>query len=303
MTQPDSANASPSGVTIGEQLVRSGRLTGLQVQQIVDRQNRQQMRFGEAAISLGLLTEAELQSILAEQYNYPVSGGTGILSHLAIASAPFSREAEAVRQIRAGISARLAGDGSPTLAIVSPGRNEGKSYMAASLAVAFSQAGKRTLLINGNLRESGQQGLLNARPAEHSGLSTILSGRAAAVPGVSVPHFPKLNLLDAGPPPPNPSELLLEPAFQALIRAFSSQFDLFIVDTPAYGLYSDAQIIARQVDACIAVARRDLTGVDELRDMYRHLEQTGARSFGIVYNEAPMTKTPRLRAAGRRARN
>ncbi len=298
MTSPASAES------IGEQLIRTGRLTSIQVLQIVELQRREKLRFGEAAMRLGLLTELDLQSALAGQYNYAntISGDNSMFSHLAIASEPFGREAEAVRQIRAGISNQLSSPAPQTLAIVSPGQNEGKSYMASSLAVAFAQAGKRTLLINGNLRESGQHGLLSNPAPGHPGLSSILAGRAAPQPGVAVPYFPKLNLLDAGPPPPNPAELLLEPALKSLIQSFSTKFDLFIIDTAAYTLYSDAQIIVRQADAYIALARRDQTELGALREMSRQLEQLSVLSLGTIYNEAPATKASSLLKRNLRAR-
>ncbi|WP_338615852.1 polysaccharide biosynthesis tyrosine autokinase [Pigmentiphaga sp. CHJ604] len=284
--------------TMGELLVRTGRLSEDQVERIISLQSTENIRFGEAAIQLGFLSEREVQEILANQFNYAHSqaDGSALFANLAIARSPYGNEAEAIRQIRARIASQIpAGVSSYAITVVSPGPGEGKSYLAASLAVAFSQAGKRTLLVNGNLRESGQAGLLASRHRTQAGLSTILAGRSPAALNAPLPDFPALTVLDAGPLPPNPAELLLEPALKRLLQSFSDQFELFIIDSPAAGQYSDAQIITRQTDGYVSVARRDLTSLDALLSMNSELAHTGARSLGSVYNAYPHAPTDQRR--------
>lgn len=274
--------------TIGERLVRQGRLSAGQVEQIVALQQSQHLRFGEAAVQLGLLTDTEVKQVLSDQFNYAnvLSAQAADAIQLPIAHHPFGPEAEAIRQIRAGISEQLPPDTLSAIAILSPGNGEGKSYLAASLAISFAQAGKRTLLLNANLRnESALSKLLNAPP--HAGLSSILANRAAATPGAAIPHFPLLRLLDAGPTPPNPTELLLEPRLSKLVELYRPHFDLILIDTPAFSLYSDAQIIARQADAALIVARQDHTSFDALAALKRQLHQTGSTVLGSVLNAAP----------------
>ncbi|MES2186497.1 MAG: polysaccharide biosynthesis tyrosine autokinase [Pseudomonadota bacterium] len=269
---------------IGDRFVAAGLLTQAQVAQIVACQHAESLRFGEAAQRLGLLSEDAIQSVLAQQFRYATAVGpaAGLDPSLVIASAPFSPEAEAVRRVRAELSIRLSGLPKLAVAIVSPSEGEGKSYLAASLAIAYSQAGQRTLLVNANLRASGQSDLFGM--GHHEGLSTMLAGRSAIEPGKPAPGFPGLNVLGAGPRPPNPLEILREPALERLIATFSEEFDVFIVDTPAAGTSSDAQVIARQVGQCLLVGRQHTTRLEDLERTQSQMQTSGAQTVGIVYN-------------------
>src|SRR6185436_9716186 len=104
-----------------------------------------------------------------------------------------------IRWAKAGVQHRV-------LAIVSPGAGEGRSYVAANLAVAFSQLGERTLLIDADLRRPRQHHIFNV--SDRIGLSAVLSGRAGRSAVAPVPEFGALSLLTAGARPPNPQELL-----------------------------------------------------------------------------------------------
>ncbi|MFC4279120.1 CpsD/CapB family tyrosine-protein kinase [Achromobacter aloeverae] len=280
--------AAPAGPTekMGERFIRLGLLTEEQVQHVVKLQQAERLRFGQAAVKLGFVSEERVQSVLAEQYHYDYAPANQQQSDipLAIASAPFSQEAEAIRQLRAEISIQLEGQPRIAIAIVSPEDGEGRAYLSASLAVAFAQTGRSTLLVNANLRASGQRDLLGASGGA-GGLSSILAGRSGTGPCRAVPGFPKLAVLDAGPQPPNPAELLREPALGRVLEAYAGNYEIFIVNTPAMNHSSDAQGIARQVDACVMIARRDMTRLADLERAAQLLETAGVRVLGTVYNE------------------
>ncbi|WP_233235862.1 CpsD/CapB family tyrosine-protein kinase [Bordetella sp. LUAb4] len=271
---------------MGERFLRLGLLSEEQVQHVVQLQQSEGLRFGQAAVKLGFVSEERVQSVLAEQYHYDYSPARQQNSDipLAIAATPFSQEAEAIRQIRAEISIRLEGQPRIAVAIVSPEDSEGRAYLAASLAIAFAQTGRSTLLVNANLRASGQRPLLG-NGSGSAGLSSVLAGRAAVGATRAIPGFPKLAVLDAGPQPPNPAELLREPALDNVLTAYAGSYEIFIVNTPAANHSSDAQSIARQVDACLFVARRDVTRLADLERTAQLLETSGVRVLGTVYNE------------------
>lgn len=271
---------------MGERFLRLGLLTEAQVQRVVQLQQAERLRFGQAAVKLGLVSESRVQEVLAEQYQYDVASPARQAAHhfeLAIAAAPYSQEAEAIRQLRSEISIRLQDLPKLALAIVSPQDGEGRGYLAASLAIAFAQTGRSTLLVNADLRASGQRDLLGG--SDGPGLSAMLAGRAQ--PGFSRPvaGFPKLAVLDAGPQPPNPAELLREPALDRVLTAYADRFEIFILNTPAAGESADAQSIGRQVDACLMVVRKDVTRLNELERVTEVLESAGVRLLGSVYNE------------------
>ena len=269
---------------IGDRFVFAGLLTHDQVARVVERQRRDSLRFGEAAVQLGLLSQADVQSVLSQQFRYATVAGphTGLDPSLAIALAPYSAEAEAVRRVRAELSIRLSGLPKLAVAIVSPGEGEGKSYLAASLAIAYSQLGKRTLLVNANLRGSGQRDWFGLN--RQDGLSTMLAGRAPIDAGEPAPGFPLLHVIGSGPQPPNPLEILLEPALERLLTSFAEDFDVFIVDTPGAGVSSDAQVIARQVGQCLVVGRQHVTRLEDLERTQVQMTTSGAQTVGIVYN-------------------
>lgn len=294
------APAAPATGKIGERFVRAGLLTPAQVDQAVALQQAESIRFGEAAIRLGFLTEQDVQAVLSDQFNYATARADprSIDASLAIAHRSFGVEAEAIRRIRAELSIRLSALPKIAIAVVSPNPGEGKSYLAASLAIAFSQSGRRTLLVNANLRGSGQQELL--RPTETSpGLSSMLAGRAPLAPGVQVPGFPLLNALPAGPQPPKPTEMLHGGALQRLWESCQDRFDVCIIDTPAALLSSDAQIIAAQADACVLVGRQHVTALADLEEVQALMLRAGAQVAGSVYNTFGTPQRPARTPLGR----
>ena len=124
---------------------------------------------------------------------------------------------EHLRSLRTQLSLRWFENQQAALAIVSPGSGEGRSWIAANLAVLFAQTGKRTLLIDADLRRPRQHALFGI--PERNGLSSILAGRAGLDGLTEIPGVPDLTVLPAGVVPPNPQELLARPLFQRLINA------------------------------------------------------------------------------------
>lgn len=269
---------------MGERFIRAGLLTEEQVQRVMALQTEKRLRFGQAAVQLGLVSEDSVRTVLAEQYNYaPAAPGRNSGITLPIAEHPYGAEAEAIRQLCAEISIALEDLDRMAIAIVGPGDGIGRTYLAASLAVAFSQMGQQTLLVNADLRSRGQGELLGEAGAY--GLSSILAGRAEPGQVRDIPGYPTLAVLDAGPQPPNPTELLRQPGLRRVLQHYAERFEVFIIDTPEASETADAQSIARQADACLLVARKDVTELATLERTARLLQASGLRLLGTVYNE------------------
>ncbi|CAJ50260.1 polysaccharide biosynthesis tyrosine autokinase [Bordetella avium] len=285
VSQAPAVAAGQAAERMGERFVRLGLLTEEQVQHVVRLQHTERLRFGQAAVRLGFVSEERVQAVLAEQYHYDYASNRQQNADLSlpIAAMPFSQEAEAIRQVRGELSIRLGGLPRFALAVIGTEEHEGCSYLAASLAIAFAQTGRRTLLVNADLRASGQHDLLGRGGG--MGLSTVLAGRAGAQRARAVAGFPSLAVLDAGPQPPNPAELLREPALRKVLESYAGEYEIFIVNTPPTNHSSDAQSIARQVDACLLVARKDITLLADLDRAAQLLDTAGARVLGVVYNE------------------
>jgi receptor protein-tyrosine kinase len=198
---------------------------------------------------------------------------------------PFNRMVEQLRVLRSQLMLRWYDPLAEckTLAIVSPGAKEGRSFVAANLAVVFSQLGERTLLIDADLRNPSQHDLF--RMPNQLGLSSILSDRCRLDQAVKrAEGLRALSLLSSGPKPPNPQELLGRPAFGALLNQAQGQFDVIIIDTPAASDNADAQTIAARSGAALVVARKDVTSAGPVSRMAASMQQGGTRIVGSVMN-------------------
>src|SRR5262245_60896789 len=164
---------------IGSILVEEGKLDSDSIEQIMELQRDKGLRFGEAALRLGLITERDLHYAVAKQYDLPrlLADADGATSELVVAHAPFNPRAEEIRSLRTQLLIRWtnAGLNRNVLAIVSPGSHEGRSYVAANLAAAFAQLGERTLLIDADLRRPRLPRIFEV--SDSVGLTAVLSGR------------------------------------------------------------------------------------------------------------------------------
>ncbi len=170
-----------------------------------------------------------------------------------------------------------------SLAIASPGQREGRSWIAANLAVVFSQLGENTLLIDADMRNPSQHTLFKLE--NRAGLSSSLSGRGDPTDVKRIASFIGLSILPAGPTPPNPQELLGRPQFAALLAQLRGQFDAIIIDTPAAAAYADAQTIAVRAGGALLLAHKHQTSLDALGALTESLRQLGVQPVGSVISE------------------
>lgn len=291
-TMPDSLitramHTAQTSRSIGALLMDAGRISADAAEQILALQKEKGLRFGEAAIELGFLSADDLQHALSRQYDYPylMPGDDSISPEVIAAFKPFSPAVERLRALRSQLMLRSLNPDSNnrSLAIVSPGNGEGRSYIAANLAVVFSQLGERTLLIDADLRTPRQHLLFCLD--NQTGLSAILSGRAEAHAVIQrIPKLLGLSVLPAGAIPPNPQELLGRPSFDSLLAYCREHFDVILIDTPA-GLTADAEMIAAHAGAVLAIGRKHVTSTDRLQAQVRALQSGGTAVVGAVLNE------------------
>lgn len=280
--------------SIGAILVDAGRLTAPDADRILRIQREQGLKFGEAAIQLGLLTENDILYALSVQFNHPYLSGPSprqaLSDDLVAAYRPFSKEGEHVRTLRSQLQMRLFDEHHKhkALAVVSQGRGEGRSYLAANLAIAFAQSGERTLLIDGNMREPVQHTLFNLDNA--NGLSRLLAGRIDDRVVNFVGGLPGLGVLTSGPTPPNATELLGRHAFDAILTKSAMSFDVVIIDTPSVDSGMDAELLARFAGASLVVARSNLTPMAAFNDMVERMRQNGTQVVGSVLVDIPIKR-------------
>ncbi len=280
--------------TIGAILMDAGLLSAEDAEQILRLQRQNNLRFGEAAIRLGLLTEADIQYALARQFDYAylrMSEHKAVSEEVIAAYQPFSATVERLRAVRSQLMLRWfdKSEHRQTMAIVGPSRNDGRSYLAANLAVVFAQLGERTLLIDADMRQPRQHELFMLQ--NKVGLSTLLAHRSREEAIVRITDLVGLSVLPAGPVPPNPSELLNRPAFDELISHVRSSYDVVLIDTPSLSSGEDAAMIAVRTGAVLAVARTKQTRVAAFDDMVVGLTNAGVAVVGTVLNDVPLKKS------------
>ena len=283
--------ATGNARSIGDILVATGRLSSEDAQRILARQKQDQVPFGEAAIALNVLTKADIDFALSKQFDYAYlpEADSSLSQELVAAYKPFSKVAENLRAVRSQLMLRWF-NGEPmrkVMAIVSPGKGEGRSFVAANLAIVFAQQGQRTLLIDGDLRakpDAGQHALFKlGRGADLSG---ILADRASLEAAQLVPGMPGLAVLPAGAVPPNPQELLGRASFGQLLMTAAYEFDVILIDTPSGGDYADAEIIAARAGAALMVTRKNQSLVPGTTQLARRLQDGGVALVGSVLNDA-----------------
>jgi protein-tyrosine kinase len=204
------------------------------------------------------------------------------MSFLPTLSQPRSRAAEAIRSLRTHIIARHLESGRRALAVCAASANTGCTFVAANLAVALSQSGINTLLIDSDLR--------NPRIHEVFGRSVSSDGlqQYLADPGVQFSKsveegvLPRLSVLFAGGTVAEPQELLASERFNSLMRFCLRKFDATIIDTPPANTSSDASRICSVVTYCLLAARRNRSFVSDVRQLAEQLKADRAQVVGTV---------------------
>jgi len=272
---------------IGELLRDICKLGQPHIDQILANQRKTGMRFGEAAVALRLVERTHVLEALYRQFQYtPGFERQQGKTELVVAADRFGEQSEAFRELRSRLLLEVMRDGPRcALAVVSPDVGDGKTYLAANLAVSFSQLGERTLLIDADVRTPRQHNVLGIKP-NGAGLTSVLAGFCDVRDLVhEVPGLPHLYCAPAGPIPPNPVELMQRPRFGQLVHELLMQFDHVVVDTPAAIRGADSRVIAARCGAALVVARKSRSRMAELEGLVGALARGSTQIAGVVVNE------------------
>jgi protein-tyrosine kinase len=272
---------------IGEILREKVHLSVEQVEDILAHMRANGVRFGDAAVALGLVSHDDVLQALSEQFGYPYADEDRrkLSPELVALNQPFSFQAEAFRAIRSQIMMKVFSEEQQkrALAVVSPASGDGKTFFSANLAITLAQAGGRTLLVDGDMRGPRLHEVFSLENV--AGLSSVLAGRVDSKVVQQVEGVRGLYVMPVGITPPNPLELIDRPAFSMLMRELVLKFDHVIVDTPAVIYGSDAHVIAARCGAVLIVARQHESRVAALQQLVTSLSQSPARMAGVIMNE------------------
>lgn len=179
---------------------------------------------------------------------------------------------------------QLSGDKLKVISVTSVSPGEGKTTTSVNIAWSFARAGYKTLLIDGDTRNSVISGFFKSRE-KITGLTEFLSGTADLSHGLCDTNIENLFVVQSGSVSPNPTALLQSKNFNDMIETLRKYFDYIIVDTTPIGIVIDAAIITQKCDASILVTATGEANKRDVQKAKQQLKQTGKLFLGVVLNK------------------
>lgn len=205
---------------------------------------------------------------------------------------PQTSFAEAIRTIRSAVMLSALDSPKKIVLVTSSVPEEGKTTVAANLAMSLGQV-KKTLLVDADMRRPKIGRILGGKSTSHAGLSGLCTDEAA--PRDVLQQIPDTNVwvLPSGKVPPNPQELLASNRFEDVLAKLAAEFDIIVIDTPPVQLVSDAMVLSRLATEVIYVVKADETPYPLARQGIRKLQRVGAPLIGVVLNQLDVLKADR----------
>jgi capsular exopolysaccharide synthesis family protein len=201
-----------------------------------------------------------------------------LIAHLS----PISNLAESYRTIRTSLLLSSADKKPKTIVVTSALPDEGKSATLCNLAVTLAQAGKTVLIVDSDFRRPTQHKIFKIRNI--NGLTNYLTSEMELKALVKETGIPKLYLINAGPVPPNPAELLGSEKMENLIESLKQWFDFILFDSPPLLAVSDAMVLGPKIDGIILVVWGGKTAKDALQQAKEKLDMLKVKCLGVVIN-------------------
>lgn len=198
---------------------------------------------------------------------------------------PSSHISESFRSLRTYIRqlGLVQGNGGKVLLFTSASGGEGKTTVLSNLAVSFVQDGKKVAVVDCNLRHPGLHTVFGVEGSE--GLTAYLSGSAETDKLIGYGNLANLSVIPAGKTSISPPDLLGSDKMATLLDELRGSHDLILLDSPPAVNYSDARILASQVDGVILVARYGKSKRESIRKVKTLMEQAGSQIIGIAMNQ------------------
>jgi polysaccharide biosynthesis transport protein len=215
---------------------------------------------------------------------------TGSARDLYVLSHPQSSAAECCRAIRTNILFMTPDKPARTLLITSAGPQEGKTTVAANLAITLAQSGLRVLLVDTDMRRPRLHKVFGV-PSSSNGLSRAIVAECDVLEVIRETGLPNLWLLPCGACPPNPAELIHAERFRRIVGELAAKFDRVIFDSPPVGAVTDAAILSRLTDGTVLVAKGRQTTRDSLTRAYRQVHGDGqVNVLGCILNDLDLSR-------------
>lgn len=218
----------------------------------------------------------------AENKTEPKPESIELITHLA----PESSFAESYRSLRTALLLSGPQENLKTLMVTSPLPSEGKSVTVSNLAASLAQINKKVLLLDADLRRPKQHRIFNLK--NHHGLTNHLATGEDPDGLIKETQVPSLYLINSGPIPPNPAELLSSERMEKLLTKLKTQFDFVLIDTPPILSVTDAQILGKMVDGLILVVKAEATPKEALQQARETIDLLKLKILGVIVNSLDM---------------
>jgi tyrosine-protein kinase Etk/Wzc len=195
---------------------------------------------------------------------------------------------ESLRSLRATLHFALLDSDQRSILITGPTPNVGKSFLSRNLGAVLAHSGKRVVVVDADLRKGHLHKEFGI--AREGGVSEFVVGGVEIADILRSTVLSGLSIITTGHIPPNPSELLMHPRFETLLRSLEASFDVVIVDAPPILAVSDAAIIGRYVGATLLVVRAATHPMREIGQAVKRLAQSGVHVKGVVFNDMDMSR-------------
>jgi non-specific protein-tyrosine kinase len=203
-------------------------------------------------------------------------------------SRPLAPESEAFRRLRAALEAASIDQQGAVVLVTSASTKDGKTTVAANLAVVLAQSGRSVALVDADLRQPRIHHMFESVDGLDGGLTSAVIGRTELADGAHERDVGngRLWIIPSGPLPPSPAELLGSKQANRIFELLRDSVDIVIVDSPPVLPVADALVLSRMADSTLLVANAERTRRDELAGAFVALDQAGARVAGTVLNQA-----------------
>ncbi len=197
---------------------------------------------------------------------------------------PFAVKEEFI-SLRTNIVFALAPYQNKIFAVTSGLANEGKSTIAANLAISMAESGKKILLIDADMRKPVQNKIFKVDAK--SGFATCISRLNTIDEVIRKNVVENLDVIPCGPIPPNPSELLSSEATKEILSELAEKYDYIIIDTPPVNVVSDVLVLSDIIAGIVLVSRYGISTYDEVDEVKKRVVNANARVLGYVLNGVP----------------
>ncbi len=196
---------------------------------------------------------------------------------------PRSPISESYRSLRTNLQFASVDGGIKTVIITSPAPREGKTLTASNLAITQAQAGRKTLLIDTDLRKPMIHHLFKLE--KEDGISRVLTGELKLDAAIKKTDIENLYVITSGPIPPNPSELLGSKRMKGVLKELKERFDIIVLDSPPMIAVTDPVVLGQEVDGMVLVVRSGRTTMDIAEKSKSHAEYAKIKLLGCVLND------------------